>query len=666
MSSRRTAKQGGDDDSNCRVLKIAIIGSGLSSLATAISLHQAVEEEQAEQEQQPAADAAAADKSSSEEYQAQGREQDDDDDDEQSNAKQNSRRNDTTTTTTTSSSSRRNTNSNSRRRIIQVTIYERDESLSSRQEGYGLTLTYHPTGLLQQLGVLEDIARWDNPSRSHYILSGGAGPSSGTDHGNKGGGTILGYFGNAFFSSSNSSRNSNNKTTTTSSRSNTTTNRATSIAARAAAGWGQRGNLRVPRQRVRQILLDKLHSFAAAATDNNSSTIISSQVCWGHKLVDMKHVLVDDENEEEEHKEEEEAGTCCRSDRRAKNGTISDDNNSVVGGSAASCTRAKIIRRPRKRRRKMIQLDFANGQQPHAYADLVIGADGIRSTVSRLWVPTAPAPRPLHIRLILGLTTASSFAGDNDDDQFYALLKECGFYTLDIGIRLFVMPYAGNSLAEHEDRLFSGTGTSDDDVDHDSDNQTNSNVEPPCNNNRKQGSSMRYMWQLSFATNKDDEEDDDDDDDMDQRQQWTGEELQREALARCKDWHAPVQDLIQATMPSAIWSSHLYDRDPQALAQALLQRQQQEKQREQQLQQQQRQQRDRAVSADGSDDNDDFTFTTSTPSVLLVGDALHAMSPFKVSADIPLLERFPSSLPTQSLMLITTSLSRLFSSGSRG
>lgn len=52
-----------------------------------------------------------------------------------------------------------------------VNIYERDASESSRREGYGLTLTYNPKGPLAQMGVLEEVAQQDCPSRSHYIFS---------------------------------------------------------------------------------------------------------------------------------------------------------------------------------------------------------------------------------------------------------------------------------------------------------------------------------------------------------------------------------------------------------------------------------------------------------------------------------------------------------------
>lgn len=52
-----------------------------------------------------------------------------------------------------------------------VTVYERDASPSDAMEGYGLTLTYNPKGPLAKMGILEQVAQQDCPSRSHYIFA---------------------------------------------------------------------------------------------------------------------------------------------------------------------------------------------------------------------------------------------------------------------------------------------------------------------------------------------------------------------------------------------------------------------------------------------------------------------------------------------------------------
>eukprot|EP00980_Cylindrotheca_fusiformis_P003489 scaffold781_cov132-Cylindrotheca_fusiformis.AAC.8 len=107
-----------------------------------------------------------------------------------------------------------------------VSIFERDDSFERQKEGYGLTLTYNPKGPLASLGLLQQVANEDCPSRSHYLF--------------RQDGSIMGYFGNAFSKH---------------------------------RGLGQRGNLRVPRKRLRKLLLDRL-----------SHTIVH----WGHTLIDYE------------------------------------------------------------------------------------------------------------------------------------------------------------------------------------------------------------------------------------------------------------------------------------------------------------------------------------------------------------------------------------------
>ena len=52
----------------------------------------------------------------------------------------------------------------------QISIFEKDESFEQQKEGYGLTLTYNPKGPLAALGILEEVALQDCPSRCHYVF----------------------------------------------------------------------------------------------------------------------------------------------------------------------------------------------------------------------------------------------------------------------------------------------------------------------------------------------------------------------------------------------------------------------------------------------------------------------------------------------------------------
>ena len=353
-------------------------------------------------------------------------------------------------------------------RPFHIVLLEKDASFSSRSDGYGLTLQYHPKGVLQQLGILNEIANHDCPSRSHYLL--------------KKDGTLLGYYGNAF---SGLTGNHHGRGET--------------------RGYGQRGNLRVPRQTVRKILLDKV-----LAQDN-------AVVYWNHHVINVQRVQRTSSTVN--HGDAREWEIRCQ----VGDATTSEDNTN-------SCT---IL-----------------------YADWLIGADGIRSSIVDCILPNDTAsfhkPRSIeNLRIILGIAEYTS----NDKDAM-SLLSERGFYTLSRGHRLFVMPYSAPSFL---------------------------NPEIP----------RRYMWQLSFV---------EDSTTKTNRPNVSGRERQllyhQEAIERCHDWHAPVLSLIQSTPVESIWSAAMADRDPQAFYQAF--------------------------SAKISQQPKE-----SVEPVLIVGDALHAMSCFK-------------------------------------
>jgi 2-polyprenyl-6-methoxyphenol hydroxylase-like FAD-dependent oxidoreductase len=334
-----------------------------------------------------------------------------------------------------------------------IAIYERDESLESRAAGYGLTLTYHPTGILQKLGVLEQVAAADCPSRCHYLFQSN--------------GELQGYFGNAFSGTSDSAR-----------------------------GTGQRGNLRVPRQTIRSILMDRLKH---------------TKIHWGHKLIEMESVLVN--NDDDGGDDTEQVRMVFEVNNKGSN---SGTSTSGPNGDVVTATGEK------EQQQKVVTVQ----------TELVVAADGVRSSVIRNWLPAAPLPRSVDVRLIVGLT-ASNFT--------HPLLAQRGFYTLssggagggdddnntNTGMRLFVMPFSGNSLL-HPD-------------------------EP-----------VRYMWQLSFWCQPETE--------TESPSKWltTAAKLRQQALDICQDWHEPVQAMIGATPAESIWSTVLCDTDPVALQQRLL------------------------------------------------------------------------------------------------
>ena len=183
-----------------------------------------------------------------------------------------------------------------------IRLYERDASpcSSSSKRGYGLTLSYNPKGPLKKLNILELVAQQDCPSRAHYVFS----PD----------GSVLGYFGHAFYQKQSKS-------------------------------WGhrQRGNLRIPRHKLLQILLGQA----------------KSPVFWNKRLLSMRLV---------EH-----------------NVNLPSEDSST----ASTNKEQKIV------------LEFEDGTTVHN-VDLLVAADGIRSRVVASILP-GPDLRYMGVVLILGI-----------------------------------------------------------------------------------------------------------------------------------------------------------------------------------------------------------------------------------------------------------------------
>jgi 2-polyprenyl-6-methoxyphenol hydroxylase-like FAD-dependent oxidoreductase len=71
--------------------------------------------------------------------------------------------------------------------FTRVKIYERDECMDSRRQGYGLTIL-QGISALKHLGVIEEVKRLDTPSRSHFMF--------------RSDGKMVGFFGTAFWATS--------------------------------------------------------------------------------------------------------------------------------------------------------------------------------------------------------------------------------------------------------------------------------------------------------------------------------------------------------------------------------------------------------------------------------------------------------------------------------
>ena len=102
---------------------------------------------------------------------------------------------------------------------FRVAVFERDLDFIDRKQGYGLTLTYSNNGPLSKLGVLDECIRNNCPSHCHYVFS----PA----------GDVLGYYGREL---------KGDKVSDT----------------HPSEQGGNKGNLRIPRQDLRMMLIQKL------------------------------------------------------------------------------------------------------------------------------------------------------------------------------------------------------------------------------------------------------------------------------------------------------------------------------------------------------------------------------------------------------------------------
>ncbi len=318
---------------------------------------------------------------------------------------------------------------------------------------------------LARLGILEKVARMDCPSRSHYVFH-----SSGK---------ILGYYGNSF-----SGKN---------------------------RGCGQRGNLRVPRQCLRKIMMDTLIERDCDAEGSRKQKV---QINWGKKLVKYKEMK-----------------------------STSLDGYENDGDS------------------DKIELIFEDGSSD--FVHLLIGADGVRSVVMQQLLSEDGVEPKANVDP--SLSNAISNSGDSSrkeqekptdlvytgimivlgitKDFFHPLLDERGFYTLDGKHRLFTMPFEGSRISDLEQ------------------------FEIPLENTHENlmldyKRHRRYMWQLSYKLESLEE--------ASILAKSGPQTLLNEVLKRTNEWHKPVEEMIRSAPLETIWGTPLMDREPNAVYEQMM------------------------------------------------------------------------------------------------
>jgi 2-polyprenyl-6-methoxyphenol hydroxylase-like FAD-dependent oxidoreductase len=152
---------------------------------------------------------------------------------------------------------------------------------------------------------------------------------------------------------------------------------------------------------------------------------------------------------------------------------------------------------------KSVELSFqANGEMKNAKADLVVGADGIRSVVRSLLIGEDITPlRYLGYIVILGICSLEALKGVESS----LLDSATVFQTVNSYERIYVMPYSLDSV----------------------------------------------MWQLSFPMPEEEAK----------ALSAQGAQVLKEEACRRAQWHTPIPQILSATLPAQISGYPVYDRE---------------------------------------------------------------------------------------------------------
>ena len=150
-----------------------------------------------------------------------------------------------------------------------------------------------------------------------------------------------------------------------------------------------------------------------------------------------------------------------------------------------------------------VDLSFqVNGEITKAKADILVGADGIRSSVRKLLIGEESTPlRYLDCIVILGICPLSAL----EDVESSLLDSATVFQTANGNERIYMMPYDSNSI----------------------------------------------MWQLSFPMSETDAK----------KLSAKGPKFLKEEACRRTQWHAPIPQILAATLEAQISGYPVYDRE---------------------------------------------------------------------------------------------------------
>ena len=244
-----------------------------------------------------------------------------------------------------------------------VAVYERDSDLDERMQGYGLTLSATNAALVA-LGLLEELRQRDTASHAHWVFDGD--------------GAVMGYFGRAFMPDE---------------------------------GGEQerlRGNLRVPRQVLRKMLLKRLRP---------------GTVQWGSRLRDFQ---ADSE------------GVTLRFEPRVDGSAHPSNGTRAALLVGADGVRSKV--------RAMLDAGASCGDGVKANNKGGVQAASKQPSASEVQQPQPVSPRSslcyFGVLITTGLTSVR-----------HPLFEQQGYYTLDGTSRLFTMPFQKRDEAQGAEQL---------------------------------------------------------------------------------------------------------------------------------------------------------------------------------------------------------------------
>lgn len=287
-------------------------------------------------------------------------------------------------------------------KVCKILLVERDCHFSDRKQGYGLTITNSATGPLAKMNLIDECIKKNCLSKSHYIFDSN--------------GDILGYYGKIL------KTNEENK----------------------KISGGNRGNLRIPRQELRQIMINKLNELNKYNKENNINSYCD--FIWNKKFINY----------------------------------IENDDEVIL-------TFQEINNKDKD------HIEYINIK-----CSVLIGADGLRSKVRELrdqyclnnkLIKKISPLKYLGISVIIGISSTSN-----------PLLQNKGYYALDGKHRLFTMPFYTPGENDYNSTLVYQEKQQNKVI-----NNANIEKEYVPTNFDEIKNQPQIMWQLSFSGNTEEE-----------------------------------------------------------------------------------------------------------------------------------------------------------------